>query len=313
MSGKSDDFGALKERVRLSDHVSRRLKLSKNGPDRWGLCPFHSEKSPSFSVNDAKGFYHCFGCGAHGDILDWWQRIEGLSFDQAAERLRREAEGPRPSPQLSDIAPDPDSETLRKQVEARAIWEASRPVIGTIAEIYLREARGISLSPPACLRFHPRLAVGPRDLGEAPAMVAAVTDLAGRVVAIQRTFLLEDGGGKARFERPKRALGPVGQGAVCLGPAGAVIGIAEGVETGLSAMEMFCVPVWCALGSNLSRIALPPVVRNVALFADRGEAGERAAAIARRAFHEQGRKVVVRFAQRGKDFNDELKARRHGS
>lgn len=313
MSGKSEDFAALKERVRLSDHVSRRVMLSKNGPDRWGLCPFHSEKSPSFSVNDAKGFYHCFGCGAHGDILDWWQRIEGLAFDQAADRLRREMEGPRPSPQRTDLPADHDRETLRKQAEARAIWEAARPLDGTIAEVYLREARGISLSAPACLRFHPRLPVGPRELGEAPAMVAAVTDLAGGLVAIQRTFLLGDGSGKARFERPKRALGPVGQGAVCLGPAGTVIGIAEGVETGLSAMEMFCVPVWCVLGSNLSRIALPALVRNVALFADKGEAGERAAEIAMRAFHEQGRKVVVRFAHRGKDFNDELKARRHGS
>lgn len=307
-----DDLDALKSRVRLSDHVSRRVKLSKNGRDRWGLCPFHAEKSPSFSVNDAKGFYHCFGCGAHGDVLDWWRKIEGLSFEQAVERLRLEADGPRVEPERAADRPDQDREILRKQTEARAIWEASRPIAGTIAETYLREARGISIELPACLRFHPRLAIGPRDMGEAPAMVAAVTDLASGLVAIQRTFLLPDGSGKAAIERPKRALGPVGQGAVCLGPASSITGLAEGIETGLSAMELFRVPVWCALGSNLGRVALPGVVRNVALFADKGGAGEQAAKIARRAFHDQGRKVAVRFPELGKDFNDELRARRYG-
>lgn len=308
-----DDLGALKERVRLSDHVSKRVKLSKHGPDRWGLCPFHAEKSPSFSVNDSKGFYHCFGCGAHGDILDWWMRVEGLSFAESTERLRREAGAPMAGAERSAGDLDKDRETLRKQAEARALWETSRPIGGTIAETYLREARAISAALPGCLRFHPRLAIGPRELGEAPAMVAAVTDLAGEIVAIQRTFLLPDGAGKAAIERPKRGLGPIGQGAVCLAPAGQVTGVAEGIETGLSAMELFRVPVWRALGSNLARIVLPGSVRNVALFADRGEAGERAAVVATKAFHEQRRMVAVRFPSRGKDFNDELNTRRHGS
>ena len=64
MLSKSDDLAALKERVRLSDHVSKCVKLTASGPDRFGLCPFHAENSPSFSVNDRKGFYHCFGCGS---------------------------------------------------------------------------------------------------------------------------------------------------------------------------------------------------------------------------------------------------------
>ncbi len=307
-----DDLAALKARVRLSDHVSRRVKLSKHGPDRWGLCPFHNEKSSSFSVNDAKGFYHCFGCNAHGDILDWWREAEGLSFEEARERLRREAGAFPVQRERAPSHSDKDRDTLRKQAEARAIWAAARPIGGTLAETYLRQARGLSISPPDCLRFHPRLPIGPRELGDAPAMVAAITDLAGAVVAVQRTFLLSDGSGKARIERPKRALGPVGDGAVCLAPAGLVMGIAEGIETGLSAMELFAVPVWCALGSNLGRILLPDFVRNVALFADRGEAGERAASIASRVFHEQKRKVTVRFSKIGKDFNDELKARRNG-
>lgn len=220
----------------------------------------------------------------------------------------------RERPRASRVPPSVASQIARrrKQADALAIWRASLPIGGTIAETYLRNARAIGVPLPDCLRFHPGLRIDPREPIEYPALVAAVVDLAGSIVAIQRTFLLPDGADKAAFERPKRGLGPIGQGAVCLAPAGPVIGLAEGIETGLSAMELYRVPVWCALGSNLARIVLPAGARNVALFADRGEAGERAATIASRVFHEQGRKVAVRFPSRGKDFNDELKARRHG-
>jgi DNA primase len=136
--------------------------------------------------------------------------------------------------------------------------------------------------------------------------------LAGAVVAVQRTFLAPDGAGKATIENPKRSLGSIARGAVCLAPAGAVVGLAEGIETGLSAMELFHVPVWCALGSNLAGVRLPRAVRQVAIFADRGAAGEAAAEKARETFRLQGRKVTVRLPAIGKDFNDELKAR-HGS
>jgi DNA primase len=308
-----ESLAGLKARVRLSEFVATRVKLSPGKGDRFGLCPFHSERSPSFTVNDAKGFFHCFGCGAHGDILDWWEKADGLSFVEAAERLRREAGAqpiatPRPRSQS-----ERDPEAAKKQADALAIWRASKPIGGTLAETYLRLARGIGVDLPECLRFHPGLRFDPSRSDELPAMVASVTDLAGAVVAIQRTFLLPDGSGKAAIERPKRALGPVTQGAVRLGPAGPLVGLAEGIETGLSAMQLFAVPVWCALGSNLARITLPAGTGKVAIFADRGEAGERAADAACAAFRSQRRKVTVRYPSQGKDFNDELRARRHGS
>ena len=87
----SDDLSALKARVRLSDHVRLKVKLTRQGPEWSGCCPFHAEKTASFTVNDVKGFYHCFGCHAHGDVLDWWQKGEGMSFAEARERLQREA------------------------------------------------------------------------------------------------------------------------------------------------------------------------------------------------------------------------------
>lgn len=306
MTDKSD-LEHIKSRLRLSEFIGRRVKLAPGKSDRFGLCPFHDEKTASFSVNDRKGFFHCFGCGAHGDILDWWQRIDGMSFADAAERLRREA-GARPLREPDD-APQPDRDGAWREARARAIWNEAKPIGGTPAETYLRQARKIRCALSDCLRFHPGLRFNPNEPDMLPAMVAAVTNLTGAVVAVQRTFLTADGTGKATIDNPKRSLGSIARGAVCLAPAVAVVGLAEGIETGLSAMELFHVPVWCALGSNLAAVRLPRAVRQVAIFADRGAAGEAAAEKARETFRLQGRKVTVRLPAIGKDFNDELQTR----
>jgi hypothetical protein len=85
-----------------------------------------------------------------------------------------------------------------------------------------------------------------------------------------------------------------------------LVGLAEGIETGLSGMQLFAVPVWCALGSNPPRIALPAGATKVAIFADGGPAGERAAEAACAAFRSRRRRVTVRYSSVGEDFNDEL-------
>lgn len=81
----------LRNRVSVSEIVGKRVKLTKKGREHSGLCPFHNEKSPSFTVNDDKGFYHCFGCGAHGSALDFLMNTEGLTFPEAVERLALQA------------------------------------------------------------------------------------------------------------------------------------------------------------------------------------------------------------------------------
>ena len=77
----------LRQRVPLSDIIGRRVKLTRKGRRFSGLCPFHSEKTPSFSVVDDDGFYHCFGCGAHGDAISFLREMDGLDFMQAVEQL----------------------------------------------------------------------------------------------------------------------------------------------------------------------------------------------------------------------------------
>ncbi len=87
---------ALRANLSVSQVVGRRVKLTRKGHEFVGLCPFHNENTPSFTVNDAKGFYHCFGCGAHGDILSFHMQIDGDSFIEAARRLAEEAGIPMP-------------------------------------------------------------------------------------------------------------------------------------------------------------------------------------------------------------------------
>ena len=90
----------LRDRVTLSSVIMRTTKLQRAGREWKACCPFHSEKTPSFTVSDEKGFYHCFGCGAHGDVIRWMTDQRGLSFMDAVKELAAEAgmEVPQPDP-----------------------------------------------------------------------------------------------------------------------------------------------------------------------------------------------------------------------
>jgi DNA primase len=77
----------LRSRVSLADLVGKRVRLTRKGREHGGLCPFHNEKTPSFYVVEDKGFFHCFGCGAHGDAIGFVMRSENLDFIEAIERI----------------------------------------------------------------------------------------------------------------------------------------------------------------------------------------------------------------------------------
>ncbi|MGE5548565.1 MAG: DNA primase [Solirubrobacterales bacterium] len=80
----------MSARIALTSVVGRRVKLTRKGREHQGLCPFHNEKTPSFTVNEDKGFFHCFGCGAHGDAIGFEMRANHLSFTEAVEKLAAE-------------------------------------------------------------------------------------------------------------------------------------------------------------------------------------------------------------------------------
>ena len=88
----------LRDKVPLSDLIGRKVKLIHKGKEHTGLCPFHKEKTPSFTVNDDKGFYHCFGCGAHGDQIKYLMESEKMPFMEAVEYLANMAGVKMPEP-----------------------------------------------------------------------------------------------------------------------------------------------------------------------------------------------------------------------
>ena len=173
----------LRERIGLADVVGRRTRLAKKGREHSGLCPFHKEKTPSFTVNEDKGFYHCFGCGAHGSAFDFVMETEGLNFREAVEKLASEVgmQVPQDSPEERQRAERKN--TLYDVVEAacRHYEEALRRPEGAHALDYLR-GRGLSEQTIAKFRlgFAPdrrdgmKASLGAQGIGEAELVAAGM-------------------------------------------------------------------------------------------------------------------------------------------
>lgn len=270
---------------------------------RHGMCrcPAHDDATPSLSVTgkaDGRVLLHCFA-GCEGGAVIAALRGRGLWPGRVGEsraplRLKPER---------------PDEAQLRRQRRALALWAAAEPIAGTLGEVYLR-ARGVGGPLPASLRFIARLEHAMRPTRH-PALIAAVQDSAGEVTAIQRIWLSEDGRAKAGLDPAKAGLGPMRDGAVRLGEPMRMMGVAEGVETALSAQRLFSLPVWASLGaSRLKSVWLPKACREVVVFADNGEAGLRLAREACERFRRQGRSARLQPPSPGfGDFNDVLRAR----
>ncbi|MFM2302318.1 MAG: hypothetical protein RLZZ84_2054 [Pseudomonadota bacterium] len=115
----------LRARVTLSSVIGRTTRLTKAGHEFKACCPFHNEKSPSFTVNDQKGFYHCFGCSAHGDVIRWMTDQRGMEFMDAVKELAAEAgmEVPAPDPRAAQRAEQ--ASTLHDVMAAAQAWFAA--------------------------------------------------------------------------------------------------------------------------------------------------------------------------------------------
>ena len=135
----------LRARVTLSTLVQRSVKLTRAGREWKGCCPFHDEKTPSFYVNDQKQFYHCFGCGAHGDAISWMVDQQGLQFMDAIKELAGMAgmEVPTPDPQMAKRAEQRASLIDVTEAAQRFFVESLGAPGGKAARDYL-ERRGFS-------------------------------------------------------------------------------------------------------------------------------------------------------------------------
>src|SRR5574344_468825 len=82
-----DVVSQIKDKLDILDVISKDVILKKSGANYWGLCPFHKEKTPSFSVNPAKGIYKCFGCGEGGDVLSYLMKTRNVDFKDLITEL----------------------------------------------------------------------------------------------------------------------------------------------------------------------------------------------------------------------------------
>lgn len=269
----------------LSDIVRQVVALNRHAGEWRGLCPFHVEKTPSFYVNDQKQFYHCFGCGAHGDAIDFVMRADGVNFAEAITHLMgSDLHLPRHVQVARDhavLAEEEDEQRRRKL--AHETWMKREPAAGSLAEKYLRILRKITIRLPDQLGFVPECYDG-KTKRAYPALIAAIQDRTGAVTAIQRIFL-DMGTGDAvkievkpgKWKRHKATLGPQRDGCVRLGmPYHDTLGLAGSVEDALSAMELFSIPVWATCGeTRFSSVWLPDHIKRVLIFGDGDEAGQR--------------------------------------
>jgi len=134
----------LRARTQLSALVGKGLKLERAGREWRACCPFHDEKTPSFYVNDDKGFYHCFGCSAHGDAIRWLTDRQGLPFIDAVKELAAAAGLDMPAPDPQAVARAERAQSLHDVMAGAQVWFAAQldTDTGADARDYLHK-RGI--------------------------------------------------------------------------------------------------------------------------------------------------------------------------
>jgi hypothetical protein len=322
----SVDLTELRSRIPLEPLISRHVRLKRAGRLRTGCCPFHTEKTASFTVYP-DGHFHCFGCGAHGDAVGFTMRIEGLDFGEAVERLAREvgldgetvsaAESARRQRAAAEARrrAEAASAALQAEEDAEAIATARRRVAratapGDLVDTYL-VGRGIPKPAsgwPDAIRWDAR----------AGAMVAVATDAAGAVRAVQLVYLDGTGRkvGKAEIQRrqlpgSKQTFGRR-EGAAMRLPAlhPGPLYVAEGPETALSVWAATVGgETWAALG-GLATVELP-LNRPVVVCADDDARHKPALRKALRRWQRQGADVTVARPwavrrENGSDFADLL-------
>lgn len=269
------------------------------------------------SGKGAAGKWSDMATGEHGDLLDVIREALGLAdFKDVAEEARRFLALPHPEPEKTRTPTGRTSSPAPGSPEAsRQLFAMAQPIRGTLVEIYLSGRSITSLSGTAALRYHPRCYYRPDEHSPTeirPAMVAAVTDLAGHQTGAHRTWLAPGGSGKADVETPRRAMGDLLGHAVRFGTAGEVLVAGEGIETVLSPRQVLPrMPMLAALSAaHLTAILFPPSLRRLYVLRDRDPAGEgaRDSLVARAASF--GIEAVSLTPLYG-DFNDDL--RRHGA
>jgi hypothetical protein len=268
-----------------------------------------SPKGPAGKWTDA-------ATGEHGDLLDIIRESLRLhDFREVAEEARRFLKLPRPEPEVVPKVARP-AVTAGSQEAARRLFAISSPITGTIVETYLRHRGIVHVHHGGSLRFHPRCYYRPDEhlpTETWPAMIACVTDLAGRITGVHRTWLDPDGFdrirlGKAPIDTPRRAMGDLLGNAVRFGATDDDVLIAgEGIETMLSLRYVLPIlPMAAALSANhLAAMALSSSLRRLYIARDADAAGDTVQAVLLQRAEDAGIEAIPLSPRLG-DFNEDL-------
>jgi DNA primase len=144
----------IRNRLTLSDVIGKSVRVIRTGREFKACCPFHHEKTPSFTINDDKQFYHCFGCGAHGDVIGFVMRHNGLSFIEAVEMLSAEAGLQMPKPDPMAVEKSRKEKDLHALMDTAARWFQSQLDLSSNKDVleYLRN-RGLGDEARALFRI----------------------------------------------------------------------------------------------------------------------------------------------------------------
>lgn len=267
--------------------VGEKVALKHVGHNRWrGLCPFHKSTSPSFYVYPETGEYHCFGCQAHGNTVDWFIRInENKHTDHKHHDCPVDLSDPvvvsfrkRVEQSIPDFGGS--IEHLGQYKKAMRIWRESRPSEDSLVANYLVSC-GIKFSAsdwPDAIRFHPYVLHEPSreqypnnpEKTHYPAMLAAVRGLNSGFVGIYRTYLTQDGRLRADIDNNPRMLGQCYGNYIHLGPIEPKnLIITPDLETALI-LRRLCPDrtVWCSMSLGNMKAPLPQNGSDITLVID---------------------------------------------
>jgi hypothetical protein len=271
-------------------------------------APGHSraDRSVSLWLKNGRVIVHTFGDADWRTVMDELRRLRLVEGDGPAPSGLREATASRGAVDLS---------TRERQAVAARLWEAGRPIAGTLSERHLRLRAVTRDLPGLALRHGPEVAVAAyREAGyRRPALLAAIQAPDGALSAVEITYLSPNGRRADGLRLPRKTIGVVPAGsAVRLDLAGAEMLVAEGVVTTLSAAERFGLPAWALTSTRNLRTWTPPCgVRAVLVAADRGADGQASAERLRGRLADRGLRVWVELPPLGcGDWNDWAAGRR---
>lgn len=274
----SIDVDRLKAEADLVGVVGRYVQLRKAGPEYSGCCPFHEERTPSFTVNPKKGFVHCFGCGAHHDVIGFLMAITGCTFQEACEQL-----GAR------DYAQSRVEVKRQEDAPLDVKWVALVPVPDDAPDLLADNGWTVPIwNPKRCKTTRLK-----------PSRVDAYLDAEGRVMGyVLRADIKDRETGAAVKWTPQVTwcVGPDGKRSWCLQPfpeprplygldalvakADAPVLMPEGEKcrvAGAGAFAQYACVSWPGGSNGIAKVDLAPLAgRDVVLWPDADEAGRKA-------------------------------------